>query len=273
MSPSPELQEKINKAIAKMRKATPDGMADLVSLREQTRVGFNDWLIIPGTKMPLDPPPMVAKNFALERAPLTGNVRVIVVLAEFTDKSFGAGVAQRFQDLFFSTGVIATGSAKEYFDDVTNGTVSIIGEVVGPYTMPGTLANYAGGTSGTGSTQTPNARDMARDAVQAADADVNYGPYNNDGDGFVDAFVVVHAGSGAEQTGSGGYIWSHKWLMRLVLNTDRTSLYAYLTLPENARLAVCAHELGHLLFGLPDLYDTDRTSSGIGNWCLVAGGS
>jgi len=36
---------------------------------------------------------------------------------------------------------------------------------------------------------------------------------------------------------------------------------------------VCAHELGHLLFGFPDLYDTDYSSEGVGNWCLMGGGS
>lgn len=273
VSPDPKLQAKINKALDKMRRAAPDGMEDLVALRRQPRVGFNDGLLIPGTEMPLGTPPMAARNFALDRAPLTGDVRVVVVLAEFTDERFPNNAAQRFEDLFFSTGVIPTGSVKEYFDDVTNGTVNIIGQVVGPYTMPDTLADYAGGSSGTSNSQTPNARDLARDAANAANPAVNFGPYDNDGDGYVDAFVVVHAGRGAEQTGSGNDIWSHKWVMRSVMNADSTKLYAYLTIPEDARLGVCAHELGHLLFGFPDLYDTDSSSSGIGNWCLMAGGS
>jgi hypothetical protein len=34
-----------------------------------------------------------------------------------------------------------------------------------------------------------------------------------------------------------------------------------------------AHELGHLLFGLPDLYDTTGVSEGIGNFSLMAAGS
>ena len=54
---------------------------------------------------------------------------------------------------------------------------------------------------------------------------------------------------------------------------DATKIYGYLTIPEDAKIGVCAHELGHLLFGFPDLYDTDDTSEGIGNWCLMAGGS
>ncbi|MDD2670556.1 M6 family metalloprotease domain-containing protein, partial [Zoogloea sp.] len=54
---------------------------------------------------------------------------------------------------------------------------------------------------------------------------------------------------------------------------DGTKIYAYLTVPEDSKIGVCCHELGHLLFGFPDLYDTDYTSEGIGNWCLMAGGS
>jgi immune inhibitor A len=102
---------------------------------------------------------------------------------------------------------------------------------------------------------------------------VNFRPYDNDGNGYVDAFIVVHAGPGAEVTGNAGDIWSHKWVLPAAFNTDTTRIYAYLTVPEDARLGVCAHELGHLLFGWPDLYDTDYSSEGIGNWCLMAGGS
>jgi immune inhibitor A len=43
--------------------------------------------------------------------------------------------------------------------------------------------------------------------------------------------------------------------------------------PEDCKIGVCAHELGHLLFGFPDLYDTDYSSEGVGNWCLMGGGS
>ena len=57
------------------------------------------------------------------------------------------------------------------------------------------------------------------------------------------------------------------------LNADGTKVFGYLTVPEDSKIGVCAHELGHLLFGWPDLYDTDESSSGLGNWCLMAGGS
>ena len=49
--------------------------------------------------------------------------------------------------------------------------------------MPQTMATYAHGASGLGSAE-PNARTMARDAALAADADVNFAPYN-DGNGYI----------------------------------------------------------------------------------------
>jgi immune inhibitor A len=86
--------------------------------------------------------------------------------------------------------------------------------------------------------------------------------------------VVVHAGLGAETTGNVNDIWSHKWVLPGgEFNADSSKIYAYLTVPENAKIGVCCHELGHLLFGFPDLYDTDYSSEGVGNWCLMGGGS
>jgi len=55
---------------------------------------------------------------------------------------------------------LPNGSVKEYFEEVTNGLVEIAGEVIGPYTLPRTMAEYANGASGIGETE-PNARSMA----------------------------------------------------------------------------------------------------------------
>jgi immune inhibitor A len=47
--------------------------------------------------------------------------------------------------------------------------------------------------------------------VAAADPLVDSSQYDNNGDGYVDNLIVVHAGRGAEVTGSASDIWSHKW--------------------------------------------------------------
>jgi len=272
ISASPELREKIQKEIKKLGKSRAKLMGNRLSMRDKPAAGKNDGLIYPGNIFPLGTPLRVVSNAAADRAPLSGVVRVAVILAEFSDRAMGQNTAH-FEELFFSEGILANGSVKEYFAEVTNGAVDIQGAVVGPYELPLTLAEYANGNAGTGSAL-PNARTMARDAAIAANPHINFGPYDNSGDGFVDAFIVIHAGPGGEVTGNSADIWSHKWVLQGgSYNADGTSIYAYLTVPEDARIGVCCHELGHLLFGFPDLYDTDGSSEGVGNWCLMGGGS
>ncbi len=272
ISMSPELKDSVKAELSKLAEAKGLPGGAQLRLMEPRHPGFNDGMIMPPDEYPLGTSPSVIRSGAADKAPPRGVVRVIVVLVDFTDKHMARPV-QEYRDLFFSTGVLANRSVREYFAEVTNGLVDIQGEVVGPFRMPRTLAAYANGASGTGGSS-PNARTMAQDAATAANATVNYGPYDNDGDGFVDAFIVIHAGRGAEETGSSNDIWSHKWVLPgSGLNVDGTRIFAYLTVPEDCKLGVCAHELGHLLFGFPDLYDTDNTSEGIGNWCLMASGS
>jgi immune inhibitor A len=272
VGPAPELRDRLASEIQRVEEGLEGVGGRRLLVREPRAMGLNDGLIVPGEYFPLGTPPSRVRSEALERAPLRGRINVIVVLVDFSDQQFSQNAAH-FNDLFFSVGTMATGSVRDFFREASHGLIDIQGQVVGPYRLPRTIAAYANGDSGTGSAL-PNARTMARDAAQAADADVNFAPYDNDGNGFVDAFVVVHAGPGAEQTGNPNHIWSHKWVLSGgELVTDTTKIFAYLTVPEDARIGVCAHELGHLVFGWPDLYDTDNTSEGIGNWCLMAGGS
>jgi immune inhibitor A len=272
VAPSPQLRERIRELMRSINETAGVAVGGRVVFQPQQRPGFNDGLIIPGTEYPLGTPLGHARRGAATRAPLRGTVRVIVVLADFADRPMTA-TADHFRDLFFSTGKIPTGSVREYFTEVAHGLLTLDGQVVGPYRLPRTLAQYAGGKAGTDNPE-PNARTMARDAAVLANADVNFAPYDNDGNGFVDAFIVVHAGPGAEETGNEGHIWSHKWVLNGgAFNADGTKIFAYLTIPEDCKIGVCAHELGHLVFGWPDLYDTDGSSEGVGNWCLMGGGS
>ncbi len=272
VAPSPELKERLKVELAKVRKQSPLA-ATFAIARAPRHPGFNDGVIIPPSQLPLGTPLSAIRAAAADRAPLRGTVRVIVVLVQFSDHAM-AQPASHFNELFFSTGVLPHGSVKEYYRDVTGGLIDITGEVVGPYQLPQTIAWYANSNFGIGRpTGEPRANIMARDAALAADPTVNFAQYDNDGNGFIDAFIVVHAGQGGEQTGNSNDIWSHKWTLPTAYATDGKQIYAYLTIPEDSRIGVCAHELGHLLFGFPDLYDTDDTSEGIGNWCLMAGGS
>jgi len=192
---------------------------------------------------------------------------------------------KHFEDLFFSKNNIPTGSVTEYYEEVSGGKIALTGEVVGPFRMPLTLKKYAHGASGFSDAQ-PNLQTLAGHALAAADGKIDFTPYDNDRNGQVDAFIVVHAGTGAEtiqnKVEADNNIWSAKW--NLVQNTraDNVNVFAFLTIPEDARVGVCAHEIGHLVFGWPDLYDTDSPgdtgsgsimSAGVGDWCLMGAGS
>jgi len=272
VAPSPEMRERIAAEIEKVQESVESLPSAPLQVRPPQRFGFDDGLIVPGTEYPLGTPPATIRNAAADRAPLRGTVRVIVVLVDFSDKEMTES-KEHFEELFFSLGTMPTGSVRDYYQEVTHGLVDLQGEVVGPYRMPRTVVEYAHGKSGI-RVGPPNAQEMARDAVEAADADVEFAPYDNDGNGYVDAFVVIHAGKGAEATLSANDIWSHKSTLEGgAYAADGTSVYAYLTVPEDCKVGVCVHELGHLLFGWPDLYDTDYSSEGLGDWCLMAGGS
>jgi immune inhibitor A len=273
VAPHPAIRERLRSELDHARAALAGDMVPLLGLREPKRVGLNDGVIKEGSAFPLGTPPELVRSAAGSRR-LRGVVRVIVALVAFPDKAFDAAHGpEHYRDLFFSKDTVATGSVHEYYDEVTHGLIDIQGEVVGPFTMPHPITYYANGSSGTGDNE-PNTRTLAHDAVLAADPSVNFGHYDNDGNGYVDAFIVVHAGHGAEETAKKADLWSLKWVLPGSPHvSDGTKVYGFLTVPEDAKTGVCCHELGHLLFGFPDLYDTDNSSEGIGDWCLMAAGS
>ena len=49
---------------------------------------------------------------------------------------------------------------------------------------------------------------------------------------------MVHAGRGGEETGAAGDIWSHKWVLPAERAVDGTKIFAYLTIPEDAKIGV-----------------------------------
>lgn len=110
--------------------------------------------------------------------------RVVIILVEFPDKKFEAGTSERFKDLFFSTGKISTGSATEYYQEVSNGLVSLTGDIFGPFQLDNPITYYAQGQYGE-SDLPPNSCTMANDVVTAIGESIDLGPYDNDGDQYV----------------------------------------------------------------------------------------
>lgn len=200
---------------------------------------------------------------------------------------------QQFQDLLFD-GSSPTGTVTDYYEEVSYDQLYFTGTCSGWYNMPGTLQQYVGGNNGLGVQGGPR---FVLDIVMIADSTLNFADYiqyydaqNRPHIGFL---AVVHAGGGAEQGANN--IWSHRWNFRVITggqgyttnDIDPVSGQAviidgdYAIQPEVngssnqgplITIGVFAHEFGHI-FGIPDLYDTDNSSEGLGNWCLMAGGS
>src|SRR3954454_9806437 len=143
IAPHPDLKRRLNAEMERLKSTLNERvLKNKIKLgRNYKPVGFNDGLIYPGTLFPVGTSAEVARNAALNRAPLTGAVRVIVVLVDFSDQQM-AETKSHYEELFFSLGVVGTGSVREYYREVTHSIVDIQGEVVGPYRLPLTLAEY-----------------------------------------------------------------------------------------------------------------------------------
>jgi immune inhibitor A len=210
-----------------------------------------------------------------------GDVNVLFLLVDFNDKPHTQTV-DHFKKLLFSSGNsnFSQKSLKEYYKEVSYGAVNVIGYVSDWIRMPRPYAFYVNGNDGMGPYPT-NTQKLVEEAIEIAkqSGEIEWDLYDLNGDGKIEALSVVHAGRGAEQTGAGtGNIWSHKsQITRRMHVTNNTYALTYLTVPEDAKLGVIAHELGHLLFEWPDLYDAGPKNStitqGLGDWCLMAGGS
>lgn len=122
-----------------------------------------------------------------------------------------------------------------------------------------------------------NTQKLVEDLIDSVDQFIDFSKYDNDRDGVVDGLIIVHAGQGAELTRDKNDIWSHKWAVHNPLK-DGVTIHDYCTTPEywltpnDMAIGVYCHEFGHML-GLPDLYDTDGSSNGIGRWSVMSSGS
>jgi M6 family metalloprotease-like protein len=224
----------------------------------------------------------------LERAAVTGSRPLPVMMINFNNTATTFDAAD-FENLLFGNG---NNSMKDYYEEVSYGAFSITpgaAGVTGWYTATNTMAYY-GQDDVYGYDQHPG--ELVIEAVAAADGAIDFSEYDTNGDCYVDAVVIIHQGPGEEAGGFSDTIWSHRWnLNSAAYFGDGTGQYTtndiaacgqimvndYVIQPETLggdiqTIGVFAHEYGHVL-GLPDLYDIDYSSSGIGDWGLMSGGA
>jgi len=226
---------------------------------------------------------------ALAVGSLTAQINIPVILINFNDTTTTFNSSD-FNTLLFGTG---NSSLKDYYQEVSYGNLTVNGTVYG-WVTASYGHDYYGTNDAQGWDQHPG--DLVYEAVQAADSTVDFSQYDSDGDCYVDVVVVVHQGQGEEASDNPTDIWSHRWSLSSAYAYGYSNWGAYITndpcssnssqyvivddytlQPEllgsdMTTVGVFAHELGHVL-GLPDLYDTDASSEGIGQWSLMAAGA
>jgi immune inhibitor A len=201
-------------------------------------------------------------------------MNVLILLVDFSDKE-----AQTDAVYFDSMGYAAdTLSLSSHYYESSMGQLDIVTvnwpSGTGWNRAPQPYDYYADDNYGWGS-YPQNSQGLVEDVCELADPVVDFTDYDNDGDGYVDGVNVIYAGT---FDGSPQMIWPHMWVLPGGgIDFDGVTVYSfsvqneYDSNPGDKSASVICHEFGHVL-GLPDFYDYDYDSHGIGKWGLMAYG-
>lgn len=206
--------------------------------------------------------------------PSKGTHKTIMLLIDFPDLPHKYADTD-FVNMMNKANYKGIGSFHDYYLNSSLGQLNLTTDVAGWYTAKHGYLHY-GKDSGY-----DKAADLVVEAINAAIAKgVDFSQYDNDGDGIVEGLIIAHAGEGAEIGNQTQLIWSHRALLssyNKTVTTNGVELDYFSAQPERLyggmiEIGVYCHEFGHVL-GLPDLYDVDYSSDGIGNWSLMASGA
>ncbi len=231
-----------------------------------------------------------------------GTRRVPVLAGKFSNTgSDPYSPAQLQQQLF--DGPNPTGTITDYYTDISRGYLTLTGTVYGAQggglfqvSQPDTY--YEGPSGCNGLCASAKTGEYLKELLDGSDPWVDFSQFDNDGpdgipnsgddDGYVDFVAFVQPERGGE-CGTNN-LWSHRWVYEgwwgaPYTTNDPAAGGGYIKVSDYTiqplvscngssliEIGVYTHEFGHA-FGLPDLYDTDGSSEGIGNWGLMAAGS
>lgn len=209
-------------------------------------------------------------------ADFTGDRKMLVILVEFDDTPATTTPAE-WQSRAFGT----SDSVKDFYDKASYGALNLIPAEETSGTNDGIVEwrplrpahpNFGGSIAGNGPA-------LAQEAMTAAAEFVDYAAFDTNGNGFVSAsellVIIIVAGNEGAFGDCSPSVWAHQ------LSTT-ISPYAMFgerhcddlsdpVVDAQATIGIIVHEVGHLL-GLPDLYDTDDSSEGVGRWSVMSRG-
>ena len=210
-----------------------------------------------------------------------GQARIPVLLVQYSDKKFIDSNPLSTFEKFFRDG---STSARQYFEDQSNGLFQPQFDVYGPYTLSGKRATYGGNDywgndKGVGT--------MVAQACIGLAGQIDFSKYDNDGDGECDTVIVLYAGEGEASSDVDESVWPCQWDLAssdygksLNYNSTKINRFAVFNelnvmsgAPKVEGIGTFCHEFSHCL-GLPDFYDTQYTGHfGMASWSLMDSGS
>lgn len=216
--------------------------------------------------------------------PTQGQPKSLVILVEYKDVKFSVKpTKESFTRLLNEENYSdnnAIGSARDYFKACSNNTFVPNFDVYGPYTLPNNRIYYGKRVSADETDERPH--HMIRDALIAADKDINYQDYDVNKDGKIDNVFVYYAGHNEAERGPSESVWPHRHaLYDMTVKLDGVQAYDYACTSEltgnegntMCGMATFSHEFGHVL-GLVDYYATDYSHQNVpGSWNIMSRGN
>ncbi len=229
--------------------------------------------------------------------PTKGSQRALAILVDFPkigDNGTAVGFTvenprQTFSDMLNADGFSqdgATGSVHDFYYDGSNGAFDLAFDVYGPVTLSNDISYY-------GTNETLHAWEMAVEACQQLDGEIDFTQYDRNKDGFIDNVYIFYAGQGEASGGATFTVWPHAGnihdLTKNRYKFDGVELNHYacsneLRAVRNSStqefeyllegIGTVCHEFTHVL-GFPDLYDTEDQSATFtpGAWSVMDVGS
>lgn len=214
---------------------------------------------------------------------VSGPKKILMILVNFTDTTLQPGAATYWGNVVHST---STPSVAKYFQDNSFGSVAVTAVTS---TQPGNpngvvTVNLAQAHPNYGKNFNYSVESAwINSALAAAAPYVNFAALDANADGTisVDETLVYFVLAGYEASAGGvstPSIWAHAWggggvgvagktINHWALNGERYNSSTLMT------MGVVAHEMGHAMGGLPDLYDISGNNGGLGIFSLMASGS
>ncbi len=252
----------------------------------------------PAAAKDLTPAPSAEATQAETPPAGTGDDKELVILVQFTDQTSVGSTEAQWANHYFG----ATGSVDDFYEEASGNVFGLAAAAETCGTANNGVTNwitlpYAHPDTGVSSAS----EQYIADAIAATNGCVDYASFdtNADGDITTDELHVTVIGAGYETSYSGPgntcndgpSIWGHEWDLTSAGITSPTvdgvtvGDSGYTTFGEwhcaadegvpaghKATIGIMAHEFGHDV-NWPDLYDTDQSGEGVGEWSLMGSGS